>query len=155
MTIRIQTEDFDITKEINLLKEERKKSGQQDVGAIVTFTGTVRDMAGKTPINSMSLEHYPGMTETALTAMAEEAMGRWDLGDVLIIHRFGRMGPDERIMMVATASRHRKDAFAAAEFLMDYLKSRAPFWKKEHTGEAAGWVAARDEDEDALDRWQP
>ena len=155
--ITIQTEDFDVGAEYQLL---RKLAG--DSGAIVTFTGLVREIYEPASVNasgeriqSLTLEHYPGMTEKALTAMAEEAMGRWDLGDVLIIHRFGRMGPDERIMMVATASRHRKDAFAAAEFLMDYLKSRAPFWKKEHTGEVADWVAARDEDEDALDRWQP
>ncbi len=148
MDIRVQEAAFDLGAET-----EHFASRQAGMGAVVTFTGIVRDVAGG--LDHMEVEHYPGMTETALTAMAEEAMGRWDLGDVLIIHRFGRMGPDERIMMVATASRHRKDAFAAAEFLMDYLKSRAPFWKKEHTGEAAGWVAARDEDEDALDRWQP
>jgi len=148
MDIRVQEAAFDLGAETG-----RFALRQAGMGAVVTFTGIVRDVAGG--LDHMEVEHYPGMTEKALTAMAEEAMGRWDLGDVLIIHRFGRMGPDERIMMVATASRHRKDAFAAAEFLMDYLKSRAPFWKKEHTGEVADWVAARDEDEDALDRWQP
>jgi molybdopterin synthase catalytic subunit len=101
----------------------------------------------------MEIEHYPGMTEAALTAIAEEAQARWQIGDALILHRHGRLAPDEMIMMVATSARHRRDAFEAAEFLMDYLKSRAPFWKKEVTGAGAAWVAARDEDEDALSRW--
>ena len=101
----------------------------------------------------MEIEHYPGMTQKALEAIAEEAIRRWSLGDALIIHRYGRLTPGERIMMVATAAPHRKDAFEAAEFLMDYLKSRAPFWKKEHGTDSTGWVAAKDEDEAALDRW--
>jgi molybdopterin synthase catalytic subunit len=101
----------------------------------------------------MEIEHYPGMTEKALAAMAETARDRWALTDVLILHRFGTMRPGETIMMVATAAPHRGDAFAAAEFLMDYLKSRAPFWKKEVTASGAEWVAARDTDEDALARW--
>jgi molybdopterin synthase catalytic subunit len=101
----------------------------------------------------MEIEHYPGMTERALTKIAEEAKERWSLGDVLVIHRHGRLAPGDRIMMVATAAPHRKDAFEAAEYLMDYLKSRAPFWKKEITNSGAEWVAAKDEDEDALTRW--
>ncbi|MGR3390808.1 molybdenum cofactor biosynthesis protein MoaE [Sagittula sp.] len=126
-------------------------AGRHDMGAIVTFTGVVRDVDGG--LNAMEIEHYPSMTEKALEKIAAEAMERWSLGDALVIHRYGRMEPGEQIMMVATAARHRKDAFEAAEYLMDYLKSRAPFWKKEFVGEETGWVAARDEDEAALDRW--
>ncbi|KAG1715298.1 Molybdopterin synthase catalytic subunit [Nymphon striatum] len=122
------------------------------MGAIVTFTGVVRDLPGDA-LTVMEIEHYPGMTEKALETIADEAVTRWNLGDVLVIHRYGRLEPGDMIMMVATASRHRKDAFEAAEFLMDYLKSRAPFWKKEHTEASADWVAAKDEDEDALTRW--
>jgi len=129
-------------------------TGRQDTGAVVTFTGLVRDLAPQ-PMQHMEIEHYPGMTERAITAISEEAAGRWSLADVLVIHRFGRLRPGDTIMMVATASRHRADAFAAAEFLMDYLKSRAPFWKKEVAGDSADWVAAKDEDEAALDRWTP
>lgn len=126
--------------------------GGGDMGAIVTFTGVVRNSeAGD--LLAMEIEHYPGMTQSALEKIAAEAMSRWSLGDVLVIHRYGRLTPGDQIMMVATASRHRKDAFEAAEFLMDYLKSRAPFWKKEITGERSDWVAARDEDEAALTRW--
>ena len=120
-------------------------------GAIVTFTGLVRDDGGR--IAAMEIEHYPGMTERAIAAIAEKAAGRWPLSDVLVIHRHGRLVPGEPIMMVATAAPHRGDAFAAAEFLMDWLKSRAPFWKKEIGPGGAEWVAAKDADEDALDRW--
>lgn len=127
-------------------------AGRHDMGAVVTFTGIVRDLAGG-GLQAMEIEHYPGMTQKALERIAAEAMDRWSLGDALVIHRYGRMEPGEQIMMVATAAPHRKDAFEAAEFLMDYLKSRAPFWKKEHTAQDAGWVAARDEDEEALTRW--
>ena len=127
-------------------------SGRHDMGAVVTFTGIVRDLAGG-GLQAMEIEHYPGMTQKALEKIAIEAVNRWSLGDALVIHRFGRMEPGEQIMMVATAAPHRKDAFEAAEFLMDYLKSRAPFWKKEHTAQDAGWVAAKDEDEAALTRW--
>ncbi|MDJ0821504.1 MAG: molybdenum cofactor biosynthesis protein MoaE [Paracoccaceae bacterium] len=127
-------------------------TGRYDMGAIVTFSGIVRDLDAGT-LDVMEIEHYPGMTEKALEKIATEAVDRWSLGDVLVIHRYGRMAPGDQIMMVATAARHRKDAFEAAEFLMDYLKSRAPFWKKEHTGAEADWVAARDEDEEALTRW--
>ena len=120
-------------------------------GAIVTFTGIVRDVAGG--LETMEIEHYPGMTEAALTGIAKEAVTRWSLEDALVIHRHGALAPHEMIMMVATAAPHRKDAFEAAEFLMDYLKSRAPFWKREVTAEGADWVAAKDTDEDALKRW--
>ena len=128
-------------------------AGKTDMGAVVTFTGIVRDLA-QGGLEAMEIEHYPGMTDSALSVIAQEARERWSLGDVLVIHRYGRMVPGEMIMMVATSAPHRKDAFEAAEFLMDYLKSRAPFWKKEFTREGTGWVAARDEDETALDRWR-
>ena len=122
-------------------------------GAVVTFTGIVREAdAGAMAV--MEIEHYPGMTQKALENIASEAIARWALTDALVIHRHGRLVPGDQIMMVATAARHRKDAFEAAEYLMDYLKSRAPFWKKEILEDgSADWVAAKDEDEDALSRW--
>ena len=123
-------------------------------GAVVSFTGVVRqNEAGD--LKTMEIEHYPGMTERAITAMVETAKDRWSLQDALVIHRFGALAPGEPIMMVATASAHRANAFAAAEFLMDYLKSRAPFWKKEITGSGDNWVDAHDDDEAALNRWDP
>lgn len=147
MRIVVQDAAFDFGAEAAAFAAERT-----DMGAIVTFTGVVRDLPDD-PLKVMEIEHYPGMTERALEKIAKEAQSRWSLGDVLVIHRYGPMRPGEQIMMVATASRHRKDAFEAAEYLMDYLKSRAPFWKKEITDDAADWVAAKDEDEDALTRW--
>lgn len=120
-------------------------------GAVVTFSGLVRDEGGT--LTEMVIEHYPGMTERSLEKIRSEAMARWSLTDAMIIHRYGPMKPGDQIMMVATAARHRTDAFAAAEFLMDYLKSRAPFWKKEFGAEGESWVASKDEDEAALDRW--
>ncbi len=147
MRIAVQEAPFDLGAEANAFA-----AGDDANGAIVTFTGVVRDLASG-DLDVMEIEHYPGMTERALTKIAEEARARWSLGDVLVIHRHGRLAPGDRIMMVATAARHRKDAFEAAEFLMDYLKSRAPFWKKEITDSGAEWVAAKDEDEDALTRW--
>ena len=146
--IVVQEDPFDYGAEC-----EAFGRGHGNVGAVATFAGIVRD-TDQGDLDVMEIEHYPGMTEKALTSIAEEAQQRWSLADVLVIHRFGRMVPGDKIMMVATASRHRKDAFEAAEYLMDYLKSRAPFWKKEHTGTgAADWVAAQDADEDALKRW--
>ena len=147
MRIAVQEEAFDLGAEANAFA-----AGDDANGAIVTFTGVVRDLASG-DLDVMEIEHYPGMTERALTKIAEEAKGRWSLGDVLVIHRHGRLAPGDRIMMVATAAPHRRDAFEAAEYLMDYLKSRAPFWKKEITNSGAEWVAAKDEDEDALTRW--
>ncbi|WP_104018669.1 molybdenum cofactor biosynthesis protein MoaE [Roseovarius nitratireducens] len=146
MDIRVQQEPFDLGAEANAFAAR-----QAGMGAVVTFTGIVRDLEGD--LDTMEIEHYPGMTEKALAGIAEEAARRWQIGDALILHRYGRLKADDLIMMVATASRHRADAFHAAEFLMDYLKSRAPFWKKEVTDAGEGWVAARDEDEDALSRW--
>ncbi|MCX8953867.1 molybdenum cofactor biosynthesis protein MoaE [Ruegeria sp. NA] len=147
MRIAVQQEAFDLGAEANAFA-----AGDDANGAIVTFTGVVRDLVSG-DLDVMEIEHYPGMTERALTKIAQEAKERWSLGDVLVIHRHGRLAPGDRIMMVATAAPHRKDAFEAAEYLMDYLKSRAPFWKKEITHSGAEWVAAKDEDEDALTRW--
>lgn len=147
MRIAVQSDPFDIGAETNAFAQNA-----QGAGAIVTFTGLVRDSA-KSDLDVMEIEHYPGMTERALTTIAEQALQRWSLADCLVIHRYGRLAPSDPIMMVATASRHRADAFAAAEFLMDYLKSRAPFWKKEITKSGTDWVAARDADETALKRW--
>ncbi|WP_299968206.1 molybdenum cofactor biosynthesis protein MoaE [uncultured Roseobacter sp.] len=146
MRIRVQEAPFDLGAEVN-----RFTAAQADMGAVVSFTGVVRGGGGT--LRHMEIEHYPGMTESALRDISEQACARWSLGDVLVIHRYGRLAPGAQIMMVATASRHRKDAFEAAEFLMDYLKSRAPFWKREVTEDGAAWVAARDEDEAALTRW--
>jgi len=148
MDIRVQDTVFDLGVEAQAFADRTSASG-----AVVTFTGIVRNNAEGT-LDYMDIEHYPGMTEAALRQIAEEAHAKWSLEDALIIHRVGKMRAGEMIMMVATASRHRKDAFEAAEFLMDFLKSRAPFWKKEISRDGADWVAARDEDETALARWQ-
>lgn len=127
------------------------RSGRADIGALVSFSGLVRDLDGS--LNALNLEHYPGMTEAALTDIASQAMERWDLQDALIIHRFGALKPGDQIMMVAAASKHRAEAFQAADFMMDFLKSRAPFWKKEEGADGAKWVDARDVDEQSLSRW--
>ncbi|MEM8822996.1 MAG: molybdenum cofactor biosynthesis protein MoaE [Pseudomonadota bacterium] len=145
LRIVVTTDDFDLGAEAS-----RLESGP-DTGAVVTFTGRVRDVSGG--LKHMEIEHYPGMTERALTEIAEKAARRWSLSAVTIIHRHGSLAPGDRIMMVATASRHRNAAFQAAEFLMDYLKSRAPFWKKEVTEGSSEWVSARDTDEKSLTRW--
>jgi len=146
MRIVVQEQDFSAAAEtMNFGKGP-------DVGAVVTFSGIVRDLPND-PLQQMVIEHYPGMTEKALTQIAQEASTRWELRDVLVIHRYGALEPGEQIMMVATAARHRAQAFEAAEYLMDYLKSRAPFWKKEVTAASADWVDAKDSDEAALKRW--
>ncbi len=144
--VRVQAESFDAGAELNRFSE-----AQAGAGAVVSFTGVVRDVAGG--LEAMEIEHYPGMTEKAIAGIVEEAKGRWPLTGALVIHRHGRLEPGAQIMMVATASAHRVAAFEAAEFLMDYLKSRAPFWKKELTRGGEGWVAAVEADEDALKRW--
>lgn len=146
MRVVVQERAFDFAKEAAVFAEACNASG-----ALVTFTGKVRDDTGD--LEAMEIEHYPGMTETALAEIARQATERWALEDAMVIHRHGRLAPGEMIMMVATAARHRKNAFEAAEFLMDYLKSRAPFWKREINAEGAEWVAAKDADEDALKRW--
>ncbi|SLN52276.1 Molybdopterin synthase catalytic subunit [Pseudoruegeria aquimaris] len=147
MKVRVQSAAFDFGAEANAFA-----AGRKDAGAVVTFTGIVRDLA-RGDLDRMEIEHYPGMTEKAIEAIARQAQERWALKDVLVIHRHGVLEPGDMIMMVATAAPHRVDAFAAAEFLMDYLKSRAPFWKKEVTANGAQWVESRDEDEAALTRW--
>jgi molybdopterin synthase catalytic subunit len=147
MDIRVQEDAFDLGAEADAFAARQK-----GMGAVVTFTGVVRDL-GEGDLQAMQIEHYPGMTEKAISKIADEALSRWNLGDILVIHRHGVLKAEDLIMMVATSSRHRVDAFQAAEFLMDYLKSRAPFWKKEVTPEGADWVDAKDEDEDALSRW--
>lgn len=144
--IRVQAMPFDPGGELN-----RFSQGLDEAGAIVSFTGVVRGNGGD--LSAMEIEHYEGMTEAALGKMRKDAIDRWALSDALIIHRFGRLDAGEVIMMVATAARHRRAAFEAADFLMDYLKSRAPFWKKEIGADGATWVASKDEDEDALSRW--
>ncbi len=147
MTVRVQEAAFDLGAEVQGFAE-----AQTHAGAVVNFTGIVRN----TPdgdLDRMEIEHYPGMTESALAGIEAEAVKRWNLKDSLIIHRYGTLRPGDMIMMVATASPHRVDAFEAAQFLMDYLKSRAPFWKKEFTTDGAEWVDAKAEDEDALSKW--
>ena len=145
MRLSVQTEAFDLGAESNAFAAGTK------AGAVVTFTGIVRDNGGT--LSAMQIEHYPGMTERAIAAIMDQAAARWSLTDALVIHRHGTLKAGEPIMMVATAAPHRTDAFAAAEFLMDYLKSRAPFWKKEIGLDGALWVAAKQTDEDALSRW--
>lgn len=149
MPVRVQQADFDIAQEVNAIA-----AGNLDVGAIVTFTGTVRGAAGGQAISTMTLEHYPGMTEAELERVEAAARRRWPLEGATIIHRHGALRPGDNIVLVVTASRHRQAAFEAAEFLMDYLKSRAPFWKKEQDASGSGtWVDARESDSTALDRW--
>ncbi|MCD9148165.1 molybdenum cofactor biosynthesis protein MoaE [Pseudophaeobacter flagellatus] len=148
MQVRVQEAGFDLGAQSDAFA-----AGCSGAGAIVTFTGVVRDAEGGGLV-AMEIEHYPGMTQKALEKIAAEAEARWSLADVLVIHRYGRLKPGARIMMVATAARHRRDAFEAAEYMMDYLKSRAPFWKKEILQDGASeWVSAKADDEDALTRW--
>jgi molybdopterin synthase catalytic subunit len=149
--IRVQSADFDIGKEIELLRADRT-----DIGAIVTFTGTVRDSSrddGRT-VNAMTLEHYPGMTEKELARIEEEALARWPLQASLIAHRVGKLKPGDNIVLVITASAHREAAFEAASFLMDYLKTSAPFWKRESGPEGERWVDAKEKDDTAAARWR-
>lgn len=149
MTVSVQREDFDIAAEM-----ARLTAADRDIGAVVSFTGLVREMTGSGPITAMELEHYPGMTERALHEIVAAAHGRWPLQGVRVIHRYGPLQPGDRIVLVLTASRHRQAAFEAAEFLMDYLKTRAPFWKKEDRAGGAHWVDARDADDSAAARWE-
>ena len=146
MRLSVQEAGFDLGAESNAFA-----AAVPGAGAVVTFTGLVRDNGGT--LAAMEIEHYPGMTERAIAAIMDQATARWSLVDALVIHRYGVLRADEPIMMVATAAPHRNDAFAAAEFLMDFLKSRAPFWKKELGATGADWVAAKAADEDALKRW--
>ena len=147
MLILIQEHPFDPGKEAQNFAER-----QDNAGAIVTFTGIVRNTSAR-DLETLAIEHYPAMTEKAISDIAQRAIDRWSLQDALVLHRYGNLAPGEGIMMVATAAAHRRDAFAAADFLMDYLKSRAPFWKKEITASGTNWVEAKDSDEQALRRW--
>jgi len=148
ITIRIQQADFDIAGEISALTKSRT-----DIGAVVSFSGICRGDEDDSKITALTLEHYPGMAEEEIRRHVDEAMLRWPLNGVTVIHRVGRITPGENIVLVVTASRHRQAAFQAAEFLMDYLKTSAPFWKKEDTGTGAGWVEAHIRDDQAAARW--
>jgi molybdopterin synthase catalytic subunit len=148
MPIRVQTHDFDLSTEVAQLR-----AGSPMVGAIVSFIGTVRDMSDGERVAGMALEHYPGMTEKALENIVAKAKGRWDIVDALVIHRVGPLQPLDQIVLVAVTSAHRGEAFAACEFIMDYLKTEAPFWKKEQTPQGARWVDARVADDKALAKW--
>ena len=150
MTVRVQTDDFDAGREIAALR-----AGDARVGAVATFIGTVRDVNDAAHILTLTLEHYPGMTEQALEAIVAEARTRFDIFDALVIHRVGTLAPADQIVLVAVTSAHRGEAFDACRFLMDYLKTRAPFWKKETTPQGARWVDARASDDEAAARWEP
>jgi molybdopterin synthase catalytic subunit len=147
MKISVQKADFDIGAEVRAIAANRK------IGAVASFIGLVRDVNEGALVGAMTLEHYPGMTEKALAAIVEEAKGRWEVLDCTVIHRYGELRPADQIVLVVVASGHRGDAFAACEFLMDYLKTRAPFWKKEQTPEGARWVEAKDSDDELAGRW--
>jgi len=148
LTVRLQREDFDIGAEIAALTQ-----GRTDIGAVATFTGICRGSDGGERVIAMTLEHYPGMAEAEIVRHVEEAQARWPLLGVTVIHRYGRLVPGENVVLVVTVSSHREAAFAAAEFLMDYLKTRAPFWKKEERARGADWVEARQADSTAVERW--
>jgi molybdopterin synthase catalytic subunit len=147
-TIRIQTENFDAGAEIAKIR-----AGNPKVGAVASFVGVCRDANDGDAVAAMTLEHYPGMTEKALAKIVDEALARWKILDVTVIHRVGELKPTDQIVLVVVTSAHRGEAFAACEFLMDYLKTRAPFWKKEQTPEGTRWVEARASDDDAAERW--
>ena len=148
MPVRVQREDFDAGKEIAALRD-----GNLGVGAVAVFVGTVRDLNDGDGVASMVLEHYPGMTERALEDICTQARQRWDIFDATVVHRYGELAPGDQIVLVVVSSAHRGEAFAACEFVMDYLKTRAPFWKKERTPEGERWVEARATDDDAAARW--
>jgi molybdopterin synthase catalytic subunit len=149
MPVRVQAEDFDVARELALLRGDNRA-----VGAVAAFIGTVRDVNDDARVASMTLEHYPGMTEKALAAIVDAAKSRWDIIDALVIHRVGALAPSDQIVLVGVTSAHRGEAFAACEFIIDYLKTQAPLWKKEQTSEGARWVEARAADDDAAARWQ-
>ena len=148
MPVRVQTADFDLSTEVAQLRLANPR-----VGAVVSFVGTVRDLNDGAAVSEMELEHYPDMTERALEQIVEQAKARWPIFDALVIHRVGPMQPGEQIVLVAVTSPHRGEAFAACEFIMDYLKTQAPFWKKEQTPDGARWVDARESDDTALAKW--
>lgn len=146
--VRVQTRDFDLSAEVAALRADNPR-----VGAVVTFVGTVRDMNDGAAVSAMELEHYPGMTEQALESIVDQACARWPLAGALVIHRVGPLLPQEQIVLVAVSSAHRGEAFDACEFIIDYLKTEAPFWKKEQTPEGARWVDARESDDTATAKW--
>ncbi|MDF1722067.1 MAG: molybdenum cofactor biosynthesis protein MoaE [Minwuia sp.] len=148
MSVRVQRDDFDVSREMDALL-----TGRKDIGGVVSFTGLVRDFSDDRNVGALTLEHYPGMTEKALAAIEAEAHERFDIQASLIVHRFGRMEPGERIVLVIAASAHRGEAFRAAEFLMDWLKTKAPFWKSEDTPDGPKWVESRATDDTATERW--
>jgi len=148
MTVRVQTEDFDAGWEISQLRMARK-----DIGAVVSFIGQVRDINEGDAVSQLTLEHYPGMTEKSLDAIIKQAKARWDIIDILIIHRVGTLQPCDQIVLVVVSGCHRAQAFSACEFVMDFLKTEAPFWKKEVTPHGEQWVEARESDDDAKQRW--
>ena len=148
MPVRVQAEDFDTGAEIDRMRQSRR-----DVGAVVSFVGQVRDINDGSNVSTMTLEHYPGMTEKALEEIVAQAKGRWDIFDALVIHRVGKLQPTDQIVLVVVSSAHRGAAFAACEFIMDYLKTEAPFWKKEQTSAGERWIEARSSDEMARERW--
>src|SRR5450830_42175 len=150
MHVRVQTEDFDLSTEVRKLRE-----GNPTIGAVVSFLGLVRDLNDGQTVSAMELEHYPVMTEKALEDISVQAAARWSVIDSLIIHRVGPLLPLDQIVLVVVASKHRGDAFSACEFMTDFLKTQAPFWKKEQTETGARWVDARESDESALQKWTP
>ncbi len=149
MTVRVQTEDFDLADEVAALRR-----GNPKVGAVACFVGVVRDLNEGDAVAQMTLEQYPGMTEKSIEKIIDEARGRWEIYDVIVIHRVGTLAPTDQIVLVAVSSAHRGEAFQACEFLMDYLKTRAPFWKKEETPGGSRWVDARAADDQAAARWR-
>jgi molybdopterin synthase catalytic subunit len=148
MPVRVQTGDFDVAREIAALR-----GGDARVGAVAAFIGLVRDINDAAAVSTLTLEHYPGMTEKALARIVDEARARWNVYDALVIHRVGELKPTDQIVLVVVTAAHRGEAFAACEFIMDYLKTRAPFWKKEQTPAGERWVEARASDDDAAARW--
>jgi molybdopterin synthase catalytic subunit len=148
MSVRIQETDFDVSSELVALR-----AGDKRVGAVATFIGVVRDLNDASQVSALTLEHYPGMTEKALAQIVDDAKQRWDIFDALVIHRVGPLKPGDQIVLVAVTSAHRGESFAACQFIMDYLKTRAPFWKKEETPDGERWIEARASDEDAAARW--
>ena len=149
MTVRVQAEDFDVGAEIAGLRR-----GNPKIGAVASFVGVVRDMNDGDAVAEMTLEHYPGMTEKSIEEIIGQARGRWEVLDALVVHRVGTLKPTDQIVLVIVTSGHRGDAFAACEFIMDYLKTRAPFWKKEKTPKGGRWVDARESDDIAAERWR-
>jgi molybdopterin synthase catalytic subunit len=149
MTVRVQTEDFDVGAEIALMRK-----GNPAIGAVASFIGVMRDVNEGDAVSEMMLEHYPGMTERSIEEIVGQARGRWNVIDALVVHRVGLLKPTDQIVLVIIASTHRGDAFAACEFIMDYLKTRAPFWKKERTADGTRWVDARSTDDIAAERWR-